>query len=135
MNLGMNLTTGLALESLEELPLIVRVIRNLCTIMAGAKPMSLPMEIQSEATNIMSYGFSLPNGDKLLALWTHAAAVDDDPGVQATLTLPGFLAQKVVGIDVLNGFEQELVTSTEDGNLVIRYLLVKDYPIILRLIP
>jgi hypothetical protein len=39
----------------------------------------------------------------------------------------------VVGIDVLNGFEQELVTETENGNLVIRNLLIKDYPIIIRI--
>ena len=44
-----------------------------------------------------------------------------------------FVAQKVIGIDVLHGFEQELIAETENGNLVIRNLLVKDYPIILRL--
>lgn len=131
---GMDLTTGLALENLDELPHMVRVIRNLCTVMAGAKPIELPIEIESEATNIRSYGFSLSNGDKLLALWTDGVAVDDDAGVEATLTLPGFSAQKVIGIDILNGFEQELVTSSEDGNLVIRDLLIRDYPIILRLI-
>jgi len=42
---------------------------------------------------------------------------------------------KVLGIDVLNSFQQELVTSTTDGNLVINNLLVRDYPIILRIIP
>jgi hypothetical protein len=40
----------------------------------------------------------------------------------------------VVGIDVLNGPEQEMIFETENGNLVIRDLLVRDYPIILRLI-
>jgi hypothetical protein len=39
----------------------------------------------------------------------------------------------VTGIDVLQGFEQGLIASDEDGNLAIRALLVKDYPIILRL--
>ena len=39
-----------------------------------------------------------------------------------------------MGIDVLNGFEQELITETGNGNLVIRNLLVKDYPMTLRLI-
>jgi hypothetical protein len=38
-----------------------------------------------------------------------------------------------MGIDVLHGFEQQMITSEEDGNLVIRDLLVRDYPIILRL--
>ena len=87
-----------------------------------------------EATNIASYGFSLPNGDWLFALWTDGVAVDDDPGVPATLTFP-MSHITVTGIDVLQGFEQELIASEEGGNLVIRDLLVKDYPIILRLSP
>lgn len=133
MHSGMDLTTGLALEELEKLPLMVRVVQNLCTVMAGAKPVSLLVEIQSEATNIRSYAFSLPNGDKLVALWTNGVAVDNDPGIKATVHLPGFSAQKVVGIDVLNGFEQQMITDIEDGNLAINNLLVKDYPIILRI--
>ena len=52
--------------------------------------------------------------------------------MSATLTLPGLTAQHVIGMDVLNGFEQQLVTSDENRNLVGRNLLVKDYPIIIR---
>ena len=36
---------------------------------------SLAVEIESAATNITSYGFSLPNGDRLLAVWNDDAAV------------------------------------------------------------
>jgi len=129
MHRGLNVTASILLRASG----LLDMIPNICTVMAGAEPIDLPIEIQSEATNIKSYGFSLSNGDKLLALWTDGVAVDDDPGIEATITLPGFSAQKVTGIDVLNGFEQELVTSTEDGNLVIQNLLVKDYPIILGL--
>jgi len=136
INLGLNLTVGLC--EMEpgnyDLPKM-RLVRNIATVMAGAKPIILPMEVQSEASNIVSYGFSLANGDKLLALWTDGVAVDDDTGVNTTLTLLGFSAQRVTGIDVLNGFEQQMMTNIEDGNLVTQNLLVKDYPIILRLTP
>jgi hypothetical protein len=98
----------------------------------GATPTSLTVNIESEATDIMSYGFTLPDGDKLFALWTNGVAVEDDPGVTTTLSFPGLSAQKVVGMDVLNGFEQQLITSEEDGNLVIQGLLVKDYAIFVR---
>jgi hypothetical protein len=108
-------------------------IRNLNTVLAGNKPLEIPVEIESDATNLMSFGFSLPNGDRLFALWTDGVAVDDDPGVPATLTFPGTSAQKVIGIDVLHGFEQELIFEIVNGNLVIRNFLIKDYPIILRL--
>jgi hypothetical protein len=133
MNLGMDVWAGIGGESYDTIPPVVRVVQNLSTVMAGASPVSLSLEIQSEATNIMSYAFSLPNGDTLVALWTNGTAVDDDPGVKTTLTFPGLSARKVVGIDLLNGFQQELITETENGNRVIQNLLVKDYPTILRL--
>ena len=31
-------------------------------------------------------------------------AVDEDPDVNATLTIPNFSAQEVIGVDVLNGY-------------------------------
>jgi len=133
MQLGMDVGVGLG-GFQTAAPWSYPTIRNLNTVMAGTRPITLAVEIESEATNIMSYGFTPPNGDKLFALWTNGTAVDNDPGVNTTLTFPGLFARKVVGLDVLNGFEQELVTETENGNLVIRKLLVKDYPIILRLI-
>ena len=82
----------------------------------------------------MHYSFSLPNGDQLIALWTNGVAVDEDSGVQADLLLRGFSVQNVVGVDIRNGVEHEILTSAQNGNLTIRGLLVKDYPIILRLL-
>ncbi|GAI28998.1 unnamed protein product, partial [marine sediment metagenome] len=133
MHLGMDV--AVTTIPLRENPQIFHTSQNLCTVMAGAKPASLSVEIESEAENIKSYAFSLPNDDKLLTLWTDGVAVDDDPGVKATLTFPGLSAQKVVGIDVLHGFEQQMTANIEGGNTVITNLLVKDYPIILRITP
>jgi len=133
MEQGMDLSVGLGGFQINA-PWSYPTIRNLNTLMAGAKPTSLAVEIESGSSNMMSYGFSLPNGDVLFALWTNAAAVDDDPGVRATITFADLTAEKMVGIDVLNGFEQELVSENENGKLVIRNLLVKDYPLIVRLI-
>jgi len=133
MNLGIDVTVGLAETSHElDLPKMT-VIRNLCTLMAGAKPISLPIEIQSKAEDIRSYSFSLTNGDILVALWTDGIAVDEDPGVEAKITLQGFSAQDVIGIDVLEGYQQPIVTSNENGNMLIQNLLVRDYPLILHI--
>ena len=109
-------------------------VRQLCTVMAGAAPLSFPIEIESEAADIVHYGFSLPNGDQLLALWTNGAAVDDDPGVQANLLLRGHSVNSVVGVDIRNGMQHEILASAQNGDLMIRNLLVKDYPIILQLL-
>jgi len=132
MNLGMNVTAG-NLRIPHQWVTASSTVRNLSTTMAGNKPISLPVTIQSEATNVVSYGFSLPNGDDLLALWNDGVAFDYDTGIPSQLVIHGFAGWNATGIDVLNGFEQELISSNEIDNLIIRNLLIKDYPIIIRL--
>jgi len=128
MNLGMDIavTTNRGANN---------VLRNLCTAMAGAEAMPLPVEIQTTATRTVSYTFSSPTGAHLVALWTDGIAADYDPGITTTVTIPGLADHSVTGIDLLHGLEQPIITSEEGGDLVIRDLLVKDYPIILRLMP
>ena len=132
MNLGMDVSTTVVMIP-QYRPVAFPTVRNLSTLMAGAKPANLNLEIQSKATNITEYGFFLSDGDVLFTLWTDGIAVDDDPGVKATLTFQDISAQEVVGIDVLHGFEQQLNIEYEEGNLVVHDFLVKDYPIFLRL--
>jgi parallel beta-helix repeat protein len=135
MHLGMDVsvTNNSTPSGLPSRRLADTAITNLATVMAGAEATSLPVEIETQANNLMSFSFLLPNSDYLVAMWTDGVAVEDDPGITATLSLPGLSPRGVVGIDVLYGFEQQVITDTEDGTLVIRDLLVKDYPIILRI--
>ncbi|MCJ7433818.1 MAG: cellulase family glycosylhydrolase, partial [Anaerolineales bacterium] len=126
--LGVNVT----INTFFQVPFLAP-IHNLCDMLAGAEPTDITLSLETnEDANVRYYAFALPNGDRLVALWTNDEAVEDDPGVSVTLTIPGSSAQKVIGVDVFNGFEQELITGAENGDLVIRDLLVKDYPIILR---
>ncbi|MFW9835753.1 MAG: hypothetical protein ACFFEK_17250, partial [Candidatus Thorarchaeota archaeon] len=117
----------------ESAPWTHRVTSNLYKALAGTTPKSPAVEMGSGPTNTMNNTFELPNGDTLFAYWTHGEAVDDDCGVRTTLRFPGLSAQKVVAIDTLNGFEQELLIKMENGNLIIRNIFVMDYPIILRI--
>jgi hypothetical protein len=90
--------------------------------------------IESEADNLAYHSFDLANGDQLFAIWTNGAAVEYDPGVITTLTfsfadgLPG----SVEGIDVLQGYTQQLNIEARDNFLIIRDLWVKDYPLIIK---
>ena len=69
----------------------------------------------------------------MLAVWTDGIAQDEDPGVPATITIPSLAAGTVTGIDVLHGFEQELIFEVEGESTIIRDLLVKDYPLLIHL--
>ncbi len=131
-HLGMDIGVSWPIEG-TPMALGYRTKANLNTVMNGSQPTAIPVDIVSEAEIIASYGFSLPGGDRLFVLWTDSVTVDDDPGVPATLTFPDISDTTVTGIDVLEGYEQELIASEENGNLIIHDLLVKDYPIILRL--
>jgi hypothetical protein len=99
---------------------------------AGTRPTVLDVEIENEPPKTVAYAFTLPNGDLLFALWTNGKDVEDDPGVPTTLRFSDLSAQYVEGIDVLNGYVQELTTEVEGGDLVINDLIVRDYPIFIR---
>lgn len=68
-----------------------------------------------------------------MGLWTDGVATENDPGVAATLTFPDLSAQSAEGIDLLGAFTQELHLGVLDGALAIHDVLVKDYPILIRL--
>ncbi len=135
MHLGMDITAGVASALIfdPQLKSVSSVVQNLSLIMAEAKVMELPFSVDTNAGNILSYSFILPDGDKLIAIWDDGAAVDNDDGDPSVITIQDYAGWQASGIDVLNGFEQELIFHNENNNLVIRDLLIKDYPIIIRL--
>jgi len=108
---------------------------NLATVLAGAQPQEVEIEVQSNAEKIRHYGFSLPNGDNLIAVWTDGVAKEFDPGEKAELRIAGFQNYTVTAIDILNNMEQKIVSTAEQDTLIIENLLIKNYPIILRLSP
>jgi hypothetical protein len=133
-HLGMDMGVAmgdLRYDNLEIRPWSQRVLGNLYKILAGSKSISLAVEFENEPTKAVATPFELPNGDAVLALWTDGETVEDDPGVRTTLSIPSLSAQKVVAIDPLNGFEQELFKRMENGNLIIPNIYLMDYPIIL----
>ncbi len=131
MHLGMDVMAGII--TWGDNPTAEDVVRNLCTVMAGHEAIDMPVAIDIDYEPVAYCAFRYPNGDRILAVWTDGVAQDNDPGVPATITFPGLVAESVVGIDVLHGFEQELVLEIVDESTVVHDLLVKDYPIILRL--
>jgi len=132
LNLGLDVAAAQGGHYVYQVPLI-RVISNVCTVMAGHEAIQMPVEIDIDYDPIAYYGFRFPDGDRMLAIWTDGVAQDHDPGVAATITFSGLVVEKVVGIDVLHDFEQELIFEVVDESTVVRDLLVKDYPILLRL--
>ncbi|MCD6495432.1 hypothetical protein J7K60_05175 [Candidatus Bipolaricaulota bacterium] len=132
LHLGMDVSATLG--GIGERPDIFTTIQNLCTTMAGHEAIDMLVEIDINYNGPVAHcSFRFPNGDRMLAVWTDGIAQDEDPGVPATITFPGLTARTVTGIDVLRGFEQDLVFKTDGDSTIVRDLLVKDYPILIKL--
>lgn len=109
------------------------VIRTLCTVMAAAEPVPWKIHIDSPSEELENCSFVLPDGSRLVALWIDTVAADYHSGVNTQLTLEGVAPNIVTGIDSLNGLQQSLESRREHDDLIIPNLLVRDYPLILRI--
>jgi len=108
------------------------VMRNLSTALDGLRPddeFFIRVEGVHEAVEVC--GLSRP-GEKVVALWLTGRAADECAGLPARITIEG-LFKSVSGYDCMNGVTQALQSSHTNGVTVIDGLLVKDYPILLRL--
>ena len=132
MNLGLGVTAG-NLRIPHQWAAASYAVRYLSTLTVGNQPLSVPVTVESTAADVVSYGFTLHDGDELLAVWSDGVAADYAAGTPSQLVLSGRAGWDARGIDVLNGFEQELDTSTQGTDLVISDFMVRDYPLIIRL--
>lgn len=107
----------------------------LATLLAGAHSQALDLELTTTMTNVVSYTLVLAGGDSLVAFWDHGAASDDYIPTEATLHLSGLAGYIAYGVDPVYGIQQRLVVSDEGNDLLIRSLLLKDYPMLVRLSP
>jgi len=133
MHLGMDVMAGVI--TWGDNPIAESVFRYLCTLMAGheAVDMSLTIAPGAPCGPLEYAAFRYPSGDRMMAVWRNVVAHDEDNSVPATVVFPGLTAENVTGIDALHGFEQELVFEIDGEDTIIRDLLVKDYPILIRL--
>jgi hypothetical protein len=133
-NLGLGFSGGIYGITSNDGPAYT-MICNLSTVFACAEPKEVSVETQGRADKLRHYGFSLPNGDTLVAFWTDGVAKENDLGEEVDIRIAGFPNYTVTAIDILNNIEQKIVSTAEQDNLIIENLLIKDYPIILRLSP
>jgi hypothetical protein len=111
------------------------VLRTLCTVMDEAKPFEMELELSEEEQKIDYWCFKYENGDRMAALWIPDVCEDNYPGVSTDLRLKGIVAARAEGIDTLNGFRQALIFSPQAGDTVIKNLVIRDYPLLVRIIP
>lgn len=107
------------------------IMRTLSTVLDGVEPMDLEVEFSAKE-RIDSYGFSHVDGALMLGVWLPGESVDKHPGVMTDVIIRA-ACDRVVGVDTLNGVEQDLQFRQDGDRVVIPGVVVRDYPLILRL--
>jgi hypothetical protein len=79
--------------------------------------------------------FTFQRGDRelMIATYLQGNATDGVAETKSDIVLPGVRAKEAWVIDVLNGTEQRLVLTSEGGGTHFKGILVKDYPVLIRL--
>ena len=109
------------------------VMRTLSTVLEGATPAEMPVEFGNTEKKFDSYAFRLADKKWLVAFWLPGEGSDDAPDMKSDVILPQLKCQEAKGIDLLNGTEQDLRVSSEGGKTILSGMLIKDYPVIVKL--
>ena len=108
-------------------------MRTLSTVLEGAKPAEMALEFRGQQVKLDSYTFHLPDESRLVAFWLPGPGSDEAPDLKIDVAISNLSFTSATGIDVLNGTEQELRISIEGGSTVLKGMLTKDYPVLIRL--
>lgn len=109
------------------------VMRTLCTLLDQTTPdETLKVKFSNTTAKFTNFNFSLPGNRAYVTLWLGGKSVDIHPGIKTDVLLKKVQATKVVGIDLLNGTEQDLVFMADHEGTRIPGLLVRDIPLFIR---
>jgi len=101
--------------------------------MDGFLPSSFNVTFNT-SNGIDYYTFENSSGDKMIAVFLEGIVTSD--GIvesSRNITIPGITATQAFAYDVLNGTQQQLVITHSGGDTVINAVLVKDYPVFIKL--
>jgi hypothetical protein len=106
-------------------------VRNLSTALEGVRPASFACQIEECASEVEWFTMRRA-GERLVALWRPGRATDNDPGTPTTLRVRG-CPGRCTAYDPLNGREYDLATTQAGNSTCLPQLLLRDYPLIVRL--
>jgi hypothetical protein len=107
------------------------VLRNLATALEDLQPSNLTYSIRNSSRAIESYAMKRDN-EEAIALWLKGRTSDICKGEPCEVIVDT-VSKEAAGYDPLNGTSQHLSFSIENNRTILKNILIKDYPIIIRL--
>jgi hypothetical protein len=133
INRGMDISIGTSGTDAYGRPAEGNMIRNLAYLMDGwvAKPLTVTVEAQSD--QIRQYTFIDDNGSRYIAIWNDGEAGIVSKDTVCRITVKGMQVNTAEAWDPFTSLKQSLMIDTSNGNTVLDGILLKDYPIIIKI--
>jgi hypothetical protein len=106
--------------------------RSVATATDDLHPAEFPVELTADK-QCFALTFRRGDGELVVASWIMGGPSDGIVETKADIALPGTVAKHAWVIDIMNGTEQELNIGSHNGSTVIKGMLIKDYPVLMRL--
>lgn len=111
---------------------IYYVQRTLSTVLDDVRPKDFAVEYTNKGARLESWTFEYKNGGRLLAVWAMGRPQDKSKDTETDIIIKGIETERVIGIDILNGREQGLIASKKGDDTVVKEMLIKDFPILVK---
>ncbi len=106
------------------------VTRNLATMLDGLEPTEFEYTIDGAPDHLETYALESSEGPAIV-LWLSGQARDQCKGVRVDIRVKRPY-RRTVGYDPMNGAAQELNITQDRGNTLLKGVLVRDWPLIIR---
>lgn len=106
--------------------------RNLASIMDDFHPTDFPVTFGG-AKGLLFFHFQRGDHERMVGAWINGPEKDGIAQIKPDLTLPDVRATQVTVVDITNGTEQELDFTNSGSDTVVKGVLIKDYPVLIRL--
>lgn len=133
INRGMDISLGMGGTNAYERVCEGRIIRNMAYLMEGLEASPFPVNVESDSKLVRYYTFKDAQGNLYLAIWNDNAAAVNYDGIECNISIPNTTSNSVTAMDPFNSFQQKLVTVNDAGDLMLGKVVLKDYPMIIKI--
>jgi len=133
INRGMDISLGLGGTNAYERVCEGRMIRNLSYLLEGLEVFSFPVNVESDSKLVRYYTFKDAQGNLYLTIWNDNAAAVNYDGIECNISIPNTASKSVLVMDPFNAFQQKLVTVNNGGDLMLEKVVLKDYPMVIKI--
>ena len=85
-----------------------------------------------EEKGLIYFTFQRGSSERMIGVWIDGPGKDGIIQTDTDISFPGTRAKQAIVVDIMNGTEQELDFKQSGSNTVLEGMLIKDYPVFVK---